>query len=90
MYAEGKYSVLICLQGMDTSGKDSLIKEVFKNVNGNPFSESKEELVIRKIVQGNYEIPNHVSPLLKDFLKNVMMKDPLERYDLEQIKAKES
>jgi PPK2 family polyphosphate:nucleotide phosphotransferase len=33
MYAEGKYSVLICLQGMDTSGKDSLIKEVFKNVN---------------------------------------------------------
>ena len=33
MYAEGKYSVLICLQGMDTSGKDSLIKEVFKEVN---------------------------------------------------------
>ncbi len=33
MYAEGKYAVLICLQGMDTSGKDSLIKEVFKNVN---------------------------------------------------------
>jgi len=33
MYAEGKYAVLICLQGMDTSGKDSLIKEVFKDVN---------------------------------------------------------
>ncbi|MEO9570465.1 MAG: PPK2 family polyphosphate kinase [Polaribacter sp.] len=33
MYAEGKYSMLICLQGMDTSGKDSLIREVFKNVN---------------------------------------------------------
>ena len=33
MYAEGKYSALICLQGMDTSGKDSLIKEVFKDVN---------------------------------------------------------
>lgn len=33
MYAEGKYSVLICLQGMDTSGKDSLIREVFKDVN---------------------------------------------------------
>ncbi|GGK57724.1 MULTISPECIES: PPK2 family polyphosphate kinase [Flavobacteriaceae] len=33
MYAEGKYAVLICLQGMDTSGKDSLIREVFKNVN---------------------------------------------------------
>jgi len=33
MYAEGKYAVLICLQGMDTSGKDSLIREVFKSVN---------------------------------------------------------
>ena len=33
MYAEGKYAALICLQGMDTSGKDSLIREVFKQVN---------------------------------------------------------
>lgn len=32
LYAEGKYAVLICLQGMDTAGKDSLIREVFKNV----------------------------------------------------------
>jgi len=33
MYAEGKYSMLICFQGMDTAGKDSLIREVFKDVN---------------------------------------------------------
>lgn len=33
MYAHNKYSVLICLQGMDTSGKDSLIREVFKGFN---------------------------------------------------------
>lgn len=33
MYAEGNYAALICLQGMDTSGKDSLIREVFKQVN---------------------------------------------------------
>ena len=33
MYAHNKYSVLICLQGMDTSGKDSLISEVFKSFN---------------------------------------------------------
>jgi len=33
MYAEGKHSVLVCLQGMDTSGKDSLIREVFKDFN---------------------------------------------------------
>ena len=33
MYAHNRYSVLICLQGMDTSGKDSLIREVFKQFN---------------------------------------------------------
>ena len=33
MYAHNKYGVLICLQGMDTSGKDSLIREVFKGFN---------------------------------------------------------
>ncbi len=33
LYAHGKYAVLICLQGMDTSGKDSLIREVFKDCN---------------------------------------------------------
>ena len=31
--AHGKYGVLVCLQGMDTAGKDSLIREVFKNLN---------------------------------------------------------
>ncbi len=33
LYAHGKYSVLICLQGMDSAGKDSLIREVFKDFN---------------------------------------------------------
>ena len=33
MYAHNRYGVLVCLQGMDTSGKDSLIREVFKEFN---------------------------------------------------------
>ena len=33
LYAFQKYSVLVCLQGMDTAGKDSLIREVFKDFN---------------------------------------------------------
>ena len=33
MYANNRYGVLICIQGMDTAGKDSLIREVFKNFN---------------------------------------------------------
>ncbi len=32
-YAEGKYSLLIILQGMDTSGKDGTIRHVFSCVN---------------------------------------------------------
>lgn len=33
LYAHNRYSVLIIIQGMDTAGKDSLIREVFKNFN---------------------------------------------------------
>ena len=33
LYAHSKYSVLVCLQGMDTSGKDSAIREIFKGFN---------------------------------------------------------
>ncbi|WP_298155652.1 PPK2 family polyphosphate kinase [Flavobacterium sp.] len=33
MYAYKKYAVLTCFQGMDTSGKDSLIREVFRDFN---------------------------------------------------------
>ncbi|MGY6562278.1 MAG: PPK2 family polyphosphate kinase [Luteibaculaceae bacterium] len=33
MYAHAKYGVLVCIQGMDTAGKDSLIREVFRFFN---------------------------------------------------------
>lgn len=33
LFAQRKYSVLIVLQGMDTSGKDSAVKHVFSGVN---------------------------------------------------------
>ena len=33
MYAHNRHAFLICLQAMDTSGKDSLIREVFKEFN---------------------------------------------------------
>jgi PPK2 family polyphosphate:nucleotide phosphotransferase len=33
LYAHNKYGVLVCLQGMDTAGKDSLVREVFKHFN---------------------------------------------------------
>jgi len=33
LYAQGRYSVLVVLQGMDASGKDGAIKKVFNGVN---------------------------------------------------------
>jgi len=48
LYAHNKYSVLVCIQGMDSSGKDSLIREVFKdfNVRGiNCYSFKKPTLI---------------------------------------------
>lgn len=33
MYAEGKHSVLVVIQGMDGSGKDGVIRNVFGNLN---------------------------------------------------------
>ena len=48
LYAHNKYSVLVCIQGMDTSGKDSMIREVFKDfnvrgVNSYSFKKPSEE-----------------------------------------------
>jgi PPK2 family polyphosphate:nucleotide phosphotransferase len=55
MYAHGKYSMLICLQGMDTSGKDSLIREVFKDINA------------RGVVVHSFKVPTD-KELKHDFL----------------------
>jgi PPK2 family polyphosphate:nucleotide phosphotransferase len=45
LYAHGKYGVLLCLQGMDTAGKDSLIREVFKDFN------------VRGVVVHSFKVP---------------------------------
>ena len=55
LYAHGKYSVLVCIQGMDTSGKDSLIREVFKEFN------------IRGVVAHSFKKPTKLE-LKHDFL----------------------
>lgn len=55
LYAHGKYSVLFCLQGMDTSGKDSLVREVFKGFNS------------RGVVVHSFKVPSSLE-LKHDFL----------------------
>jgi PPK2 family polyphosphate:nucleotide phosphotransferase len=55
MYAHNKYSVLLCFQGMDAAGKDSLIREVFKDFNA------------RGVVAHSFKSPN-TRELQHDFL----------------------
>ncbi|MBK9224137.1 MAG: polyphosphate kinase 2 family protein [Flavobacterium sp.] len=55
MYAHNRHAFLICLQGMDTSGKDSLIREVFKEFNP------------RGVVVHSFKTPNS-SELEHDYL----------------------
>lgn len=45
LYAHGKYGILVCLQGIDTAGKDSLIREVFKEFN------------VRGVVVHSFKVP---------------------------------
>ncbi|WP_026839513.1 PPK2 family polyphosphate kinase [Gillisia sp. JM1] len=55
LYAHGKYAVLICIQGMDTAGKDSMIREVFKDFNS------------RGVVVHSFKVPTPLE-LKHDFL----------------------
>jgi len=55
LYAHAQYSVLICLQGMDTAGKDSLIREVFKDFNA------------RGVVVHSFKVPTELE-LKHDYL----------------------
>ncbi|MEH6536528.1 MAG: PPK2 family polyphosphate kinase [Psychroserpens sp.] len=55
IYAHGKYAVLICIQGMDTAGKDSLIREVFKDFNA------------RGVVVHSFKVPTELE-LKHDYL----------------------
>ncbi len=48
LYAHDHYSVLICIQGMDTAGKDSLIREVFKDFN------------VRGVVVHSFKVPTEL------------------------------
>ena len=55
VYAHDKYSVLVCLQGMDTAGKDSLVREVFKNFN------------VRGVIVHSFKVPTDLE-LSHDYL----------------------
>ncbi len=55
LYAHAKHSVLVCFQGMDTSGKDSAIREIFKDFNS------------RGVVVHSFKVPSSLE-LKHDYL----------------------
>jgi PPK2 family polyphosphate:nucleotide phosphotransferase len=54
LYAHKRYGVLVCLQGMDTSGKDSLIREVFSKFNPRGVVVHSFKTPTRKELQHDY------------------------------------
>lgn len=54
MYAHNRYGVLVCLQGMDTSGKDSLVREVFSYFNPRGMVVHSFKTPTRKELQYDY------------------------------------
>ena len=63
LYADGRFKVLVVLQGMDTSGKDGTIKHVFRTIN--PLG----------VKVANFKRPNDVE-LAHDFLWRVHENTP--------------
>ena len=51
-----------------------------------PFCEEDEDVNIKNIIAGDYELAEEVSEDVRDLIKHCMDIDPLERYDLDQIK----
>jgi len=51
-----------------------------------PFSESQEEIIVKKIKAHDYTIPNYLSHEAKDLLSHILIIDPKERININQIK----
>lgn len=51
-----------------------------------PFSESNEEMNVRKISSADFQMPSFISESASDLISNMLNVDPYERYDLDQIK----
>ena len=51
-----------------------------------PFSESKEQIIVKKIKTHDYSIPNYLSNEAKDLLNHILIINPKERFTINQIK----
>ena len=51
-----------------------------------PFEDLDFDILYKKIKEGKFKIPLHVSPNAKDLIKNLLITNPKKRYTIEQIK----
>ena len=52
-----------------------------------PFDDPDTQLLYRKIMNGDYSIPSHVSPEGKQLIKAILNTDPESRFTIEQIRS---
>ena len=51
-----------------------------------PFSDKDDEINKKNVLEGNIEIPDFFSPLLKDLISHMLDVNPITRYTLQEIK----
>ena len=51
-----------------------------------PFSDKDDEINKKNVLEGNIEIPDFFSPLLKDLISHMLDINPITRYTLQEIK----
>ena len=51
-----------------------------------PFEDFDNNILFKKIREGKFKIPTHVSENAKDLIKNILIVNPKKRYTIEQIK----
>lgn len=54
-----------------------------------PFEDPDNDVLFKKILAGRLHYPSHLSPLAKDIMKRILVKDPERRIKIEEIKEHE-
>lgn len=52
-----------------------------------PFDDPDTQLLYKKIMNGDYSIPSHVSPEARQLIKMILNTDPDKRYTIDQIRS---
>lgn len=89
MYAQGKYSILVILQGMDASGKDGVVNKVFSKVSPNGINvtsfkkPTKEEFAHDFLWRIHKEMPQkgHITVFNRSHYEDILVPSVYEYID---------